>query len=101
MAKTLSRTYFLPAFYFVVRDAPKFTPRQESIMFQAENGTYFGNLSSVMSLLYTHLLKAGLERRTAGKMVLQFLKNNQEDLVFMQRNYQIIKKSNQLNPPKN
>lgn len=96
MVNVTVRTYALRPLYFVVRDAPKLNPRQESLIFQAENGTYFGNLASVMSLIYTHLLHAGMNRRTAGKVAMQFLKKSQEDLVFLQRNYQITKKSKEL-----
>jgi len=75
----MAKKYQINPLVWVVRD-------EASVKFHVKNNDYFGTIASILSLIKQELKKDGRANATTFTKV---LKNLEEELLFLQNNYQI------------
>lgn len=80
--KIKNRKYQITPVIWFVKD-------EKSVKFHVQNDDYFGTIATIMSLIEQKIEKADPENKMSLK---KSLKNMGKDLMFLQKNYKIIKK---------
>lgn len=79
----MPKKYKIKPITSVVRD-------EASVKFHVASDDYFGTVATILSLLKQEIKKSG---RADSTRLLQALKNLEDDLLFLQKNYRIALKS--------
>ena len=74
--------YQIKPFFSVLKD-------EASVKYHVESHDYFGTIATVISLIFQKLKTNELLDQKEKKQLLKTLKNLEQDLVFLQKNYQI------------
>lgn len=84
----MPKRYKITPLLWLVRD-------EASVKFHVKSGDYFGTIATVLSLLKQQIKKNGAKNAALLKKT---LKNLENDLMFLQKNYHIDEGSPQINP---
>lgn len=74
--------YQIKSFFSVLKD-------EASVKYHIESHDYFGTIATVISLIFQKLKTGGPLDQKEKNQLLKTLKNLEQDLVFLQKNYQI------------
>jgi hypothetical protein len=79
----MAKRYHLTPLLWLVRD-------EASVKFHVASDDYFGTMATILSLLKQQIKKDGSSQAPACR---QTLKNLEQDLLFLQKNYQISRRA--------